>query len=108
MKIPNYVIATLLAASCVGYSSPSLSVVEAPRAFKAKCPPAYLKAPNLVFSVGRNARQAAVEVEEICEPKPHGKCCGENGLYSDGMGTCCSPIQTNPPSCQPAPRHCTW
>jgi len=29
--------------------------------------------------------------------------CGD-GLYCDGGGTCCSPIQTNPASCQPPPR----
>jgi hypothetical protein len=89
MKTRNYVIATLLAAFCVGYSSPSRSMVQAFQAYKGyHCSKAYRQAPNSYSK---------------CEPNRHGTPCGDNGLYSDGMGTCCSPIQTNPPSCQPPP-----
>jgi hypothetical protein len=37
------------------------------------------------------------------EPVLRGIKCGENGLYTNETGTCCSRIQTNPPSCQPPP-----
>jgi hypothetical protein len=35
-------------------------------------------------------------------PKPKYTTCGHN-MYCDGQGTCCTSIQTNPPSCQPPP-----
>jgi hypothetical protein len=81
MKTPYHVIATLLAAFCVGYSSPSLSFFQAPGAYQRQAPGAY----------------------NVLNPTPRGTPCGENGLYSNGMGTCCSRIQTNPSSCQPPP-----
>jgi hypothetical protein len=35
-------------------------------------------------------------------PAPWGTSCG-NGNHCDGHGTCCTPIQTNPKSCQQSP-----
>ena len=84
MKTRNYVITTLLAAFCIGYSSPSRSFFQAPAAYQ--CSAAYVQ------SYGGE-----------CVPTPRGTPCGDNGLYSNGTGTCCSRIQTNPPSCQPPP-----
>jgi hypothetical protein len=90
MKTRNYVIAALLAAFCLGYSSPSLSQ-QAPGAYQTKqAPGAY------------QTKQAPRGYNEA-EPTPRGTRCGENGLYSNGTGTCCSRIQTNPRSCQPPP-----
>ena len=94
MKARNYVIATLLAAFCVGYSSPSRSLTQASKAFR-QAPKAFHQAP-------RAFRQAPKAYGEWY-PTPRGTICGENRLYSNAMGTCCSRIQTNPPSCQPPP-----
>jgi hypothetical protein len=94
MKTRNYVIATLLAAFCVGYSGPSRSQNQAPKAYR-QAPKAYRQAPKAY-------RQAPNSYDEW-DPTPRGTPCGDNGLYSNGTGTCCSRIQTNPPSCQPPP-----
>jgi hypothetical protein len=36
------------------------------------------------------------------KPKPKYTSCAQN-MYCDGQGTCCTSIQTYPPSCQPPP-----
>jgi hypothetical protein len=103
MKTRNYWIATLLAAFCVGYSSPSLSQRQQqyiphqyiPQHNGGNCPPQTLGA----YSEGKQAPEEIV----TCPPEPRFTPCGDNGLYADGTGTCCSPVQTNPPSCQPSP-----
>jgi hypothetical protein len=40
-----------------------------------------------------------------CKNAPRYSPCGipGSGYYCDGHGTCCSPVQTNPSSCQPPP-----
>ena len=126
MKTRNYVIAALLAAFCLGYSSPSRSQ-QAPGAYQTKqapggyqtqqapggyqtkqAPGAYQtkQAPRGYQTQqaprGYRPYQAPGAYNEV-EPTLRGTRCGENGLYSNGTGTCCSRIQTNPPSCQPPP-----
>lgn len=108
MKVRNCVIAALLVAFCVEYSSSSQGG-QARRAFRSRilqAPPAYrtriLQAPY-AYGCSTKAYTQTPNAFGGCEPSPRGTPCGDNGLYSDGMGTCCSPIQTNPPSCQPPP-----
>src|ERR1700722_6499856 len=110
MKTPNYVLSTLLAAFCVGYYSPSLSQ-QAPGAYQAPDPQAPgafhpQQAPGTFHPQQApgtfHPRQAprayhprqAPGGYNVWDPTPRGTSCGENGLYSNGMGTCCSRIQT--------------
>jgi hypothetical protein len=99
MKTRNYVIAALLAAFCLGYSSPSLSQ-QAPGAYQTKQAPGAYQTKQ---APGAYQTKQAPRGYNEAEPTPRGTRCGENGLYSNGTGTCCSRIQTNPPSCQPPP-----
>ena len=137
MKSRNYVVATLLAALYMAYSSPSVALLQAPgafqppareahkryrpgadrryapRAYSHEAPGGFRRPPRAAdrrYAHGaywNHAHRAylreAPEAYELWDPKPHGAPCGINGLYSDGTGTCCSRIQTNPPSCQPPP-----
>lgn len=104
MKTRSYVIATLSAALCVGYSSPSLGLLQAPGAYRN---PEGNHSPGTHHALRPRQAPRTYQSPEVYntegEPTPRGTPCGENGLYSNGTGTCCSRIQTNPRSCQPPP-----
>jgi hypothetical protein len=101
METRNYVIVTLSVALCISYSGPSLGLLQAPNAYQtshrvgARHALRPREAPRAYQSPGAYDTEA--------EALARGTICGENGLYANGTGTCCSRIQTNPPSCQPPP-----